>query len=620
MYRAPVTASKAPARMWLVSSWRSIAWAGLLAIAYLWSFAYHPPVNNPNENVRYYMTVAIVEHGTFAIDRVQERWGWVNDKATRDGHVYSVKAPGTSYLGIPAYFLYATITHALGDEPDRTTGLWVVRLFASILPLLAFAIVLHRFVARRVKNVWIADVTLLAVALGSNLYGYGMMFVSHATSAAAGFGAFMAIRRIEEVVRSGRRPSGLLCFAAGVLAASVTMLEYPGFAATVPLMVYATWATRFWRRLPSRLDRVAWLSFGAALPTAAVLFFHWRAFGHPLTPGHRMLETEAFRDLATQGFFGSSGMPSGQAVSSLLFSPECGLLPWTPFVALAPLGYAVLARSRGTRVAATVLLFVPMLSLLLISTMNNWRGGWTIGPRYLAIAVPFCAYAAAVALGAIERRSRELLGPTGRSTSVLRVLPTVALHGVAAGLAYASVIASAVPSAWYAHIPEDFSHPLPQLFAYLLREGFAPYNAGRTWLALEGTSGMIPLVATWIVAAAFASSASHAGERRSIARKLVIPIAVVALAVPVALSSAWAVLRSPDVPEGQLLRWRDEITRMWAPPDRDDVSRETERLERADEPRAEEWDAVAARWEDLGRYRDADHAKRRAARLRARDR
>ena len=85
-----MTSPIARAQTLLPPAWRSVVWAGLLAVAYLWAFPYHAQVNNPNENVRYYMTVAIVEHGTFAIDRVQERWGWVNDKATRDGHVYSV--------------------------------------------------------------------------------------------------------------------------------------------------------------------------------------------------------------------------------------------------------------------------------------------------------------------------------------------------------------------------------------------------------------------------------------------------------------------------------------------------------------------------------------------------
>ncbi|MCC7542551.1 MAG: hypothetical protein IT379_40420 [Deltaproteobacteria bacterium] len=609
-----MTVPNAPApRVLVPPSWRTAVWAGLLAVAYLWAFAYHAEVNNPNENVRYYMTVAIVEDGTFAIDRVQERWGWVNDKATRDGHVYSVKAPGTSYLGIPAYFVYAKITRALGGEPDRTTGLWILRVTASVLPMLVLALVLHRFVGRRTRSALLADASVLAVALGSNLYGYGMMFVSHATSAAAGFGAFMAARRIEEIVRGGRKPPGWLLLAAGALAASVTALEYPGFVATVPLLLYAVWATRFWKRLRARSLGVGWIALGAAVPTAAVLFFHWRAFGHPLTPGHRLLETEAFRDLATQGFFGSSGMPSGQALGSLVASPECGLVPWTPLVALAPIGFVLLLLRRGWRVAGASLIAVPVLSWVLISTMNNWRGGWTIGPRYLAIAVPFCVFGAAMACAEITRRAKR--------PAVGWVASTLAL-----GLAFASVIASAVPSAWYAHIPEDFSHPLPQLFAYLWRDGFAPHNAGRAWLGLEGTAGMLPLVVLWGLAALFAASATlfaSSGSRTSVGssaaslgRRAATAVAIAVLAVPVALGAAWPVLRSPDVPDGPLLRWRGEITRMWAPPESDDLSRETERLDHADDARAEEWEALAARWEDLGRYREADHAKRRAARAR----
>ncbi|MBM4321215.1 MAG: hypothetical protein FJ125_15005, partial [Deltaproteobacteria bacterium] len=66
----------------------------LLCLTLLWFFPYQEHLNNPNENVRIYLTRALVEHGTVAIGwRVQQgrrlvdrgsvtgEWGWVNDKA-----------------------------------------------------------------------------------------------------------------------------------------------------------------------------------------------------------------------------------------------------------------------------------------------------------------------------------------------------------------------------------------------------------------------------------------------------------------------------------------------------------------------------------------------------------
>ena len=90
----------------LPSRRRTLAALALCAFAYLYVFPYQPRINNPNENVRLYMTAALAEQGTYVIDDYRARWGWVNDCAVRDGHAYSVKAPATSFLGVPAYWLY----------------------------------------------------------------------------------------------------------------------------------------------------------------------------------------------------------------------------------------------------------------------------------------------------------------------------------------------------------------------------------------------------------------------------------------------------------------------------------------------------------------------------------
>ena len=60
-------------------------------------------VNNPNENARTYMTMALVEEHTLRVDDIRDRYGWTNDMARVPGpapgeeHYYSVKAPAVSY-------------------------------------------------------------------------------------------------------------------------------------------------------------------------------------------------------------------------------------------------------------------------------------------------------------------------------------------------------------------------------------------------------------------------------------------------------------------------------------------------------------------------------------------
>src|SRR5687768_17164455 len=69
-----------------------------------------------NENSRFALTRAIVEDGSVAIDRFHETTG---DKAYRDGHYYCDKAPGTSWLAVPAYALVYAVRRPTGGElPD----------------------------------------------------------------------------------------------------------------------------------------------------------------------------------------------------------------------------------------------------------------------------------------------------------------------------------------------------------------------------------------------------------------------------------------------------------------------------------------------------------------------
>ena len=77
---------------------RHLVWV-LVSLSYLAVAPYFPRINNPNENVRIWMTRAIALDHTLAIDHVSAEWGYVDDKAAAGGRLYSSKAPGTSLLG-----------------------------------------------------------------------------------------------------------------------------------------------------------------------------------------------------------------------------------------------------------------------------------------------------------------------------------------------------------------------------------------------------------------------------------------------------------------------------------------------------------------------------------------
>lgn len=71
----------------------------LAGVVILSVFPYLAAVNNPNENVRTYMTMALVEDGTLRIDRMVQRHGWINDMSTGTRSTGHCPAPPGSSQG-----------------------------------------------------------------------------------------------------------------------------------------------------------------------------------------------------------------------------------------------------------------------------------------------------------------------------------------------------------------------------------------------------------------------------------------------------------------------------------------------------------------------------------------
>ena len=88
----------------------------LAAFPFFALFLYLRAVNNPNELVRVFTTMALVDDATLAVDEQVATYGWVNDMAhvpsKFDGgklHYFMVKTPLSTYLGVPVYFAYAQV-------------------------------------------------------------------------------------------------------------------------------------------------------------------------------------------------------------------------------------------------------------------------------------------------------------------------------------------------------------------------------------------------------------------------------------------------------------------------------------------------------------------------------
>ena len=190
----------------------------LVAAAYLIVSPYFEAINNPNENVRVWATRAIVEHHVLDIDAVMREWGYVNDKAKNARHVYSSKAPGVSFAGVPVLFVETELRKLVGwPAPGKREATFWLRLVAVKLPMLAFFWLFARYVERKTRSGLARDLLLVALGLGTMLYPYGGMFVGHALAAAAVFSAFILMDdpRVDQPARGSGGAAASGCSSPG---------------------------------------------------------------------------------------------------------------------------------------------------------------------------------------------------------------------------------------------------------------------------------------------------------------------------------------------------------------------------------------------------------------------
>jgi hypothetical protein len=440
-------------------AWRH-GWLAAIAFAYLYVFPYYP--HSANELPRVLLVRAIVDDHTFAIDGQMQRWQELHlaDTSPSNGHIYSNKAPGSSLLAVP---FYAAVRWTLG-EPSLDTSLWLCRVVAGVIPALLFLWLLSGFLARLESAPGVSQLVLVAYAFGSMAMTFSILFFSHQLSAVCiGSAWILAIDVMEK--RRGLR----MMLAVGALAGTAPLVDYQAAFAGVPVAVYVL--SRVWH-WPGR-DIVRVLGFaaaGAVVPIAILLAYHWACFGSPLRTGYDASTT--FAQYHQQGFLGLT-RPHTDALWGSLFAPDNGLFTLAPWLLLAIPG-ALWLWQRGERALTATCVAVAIVFVLFVSSLTFWRGGWSIGPRYITVMLPFLLPLIAVAIAS------------------LRVRPLVL--GAACGLIVAAVVIYSTAAATSPYWPDSMRHPLYEVTFRFVRDGvFVPNLLSAC--GVSGLAGIVPFVA-----------------------------------------------------------------------------------------------------------------------------
>ncbi len=386
--------------------WSTTPAAALVALL-LGCYAYFYQAGGWNQNSRFNLVRATVEHGTLKTDRYAKNTG---DDAVRNGHHYCDKAPGSSWLCTPPY----AIVYVASGAPANPSPRWLAwaAWFSIVVAVSVPSVIAAVFLARLARALGLGDRAAIVVALG---WGLATMGLPYATllygNQIAGAFLLIAFTLLVEI-RRGAAPRPARMIAVGALIGFAGATEYPAALIAFPIAVYGLWV--------ARLKPCLWAVLGGAVPLAALAWYHTAAFG---SPGAFPYNFSVWKEPHT-GWFMGIGEPHGHALKEILVGAYRGLLYTTPWLALAVPGAVALAWSPQNRAEVAVCAWAVIMFLWLNSSIPPWHGGWGAGPRYL---VPMLPFAAMLAGGVLVWITRATAAP---ALKVARVVATLALAGL----------------------------------------------------------------------------------------------------------------------------------------------------------------------------------------------
>ena len=384
--------------------------AAHLFFLFLISYAYFYPGGGHNEAARYDTIRAILHDHSFIVDRFAYNSA---DLIRFENHYYSSKAPGTTFVGLPAFGLLEVIftyTPYLKSLPDFLRDHWIcywTSVITVAVPCALAMIVLYWLALKLLLVETQAALVTIAIGLGTIYFPFATLFFSHAVTAALVLTAFYQIFSCDLKLTTANdiKNSRWRVLLAGAALGAAIVYEFPAAIAVGLIGIYALWKFRQRPRLIALLAVAGFISLLPLFIQNAILF------GSPF-----FLSYEAYAASTNKAFEAHKHGLLGVTIplldpndwtlflhnlAEISYTPLRGLFYLNPVLCFVFPGFYFLLRSIVQReykypveAALSLLLFICyfVFNAGFGDSIVYWGGGASFGPRHLIPMLPFLAF------------------------------------------------------------------------------------------------------------------------------------------------------------------------------------------------------------------------------------
>jgi PA14 domain-containing protein len=350
---------------------------------------------------------------------------WINDFCgyntadiiTFHGHIYSVKAPGTSYTALIPWMIFQIGLLPMKAAHESLYWAFITYLttvFTTGLLISAMCVVMFRFARFLGASEGRAAGIALILGLGTIAFPYATELTGEPVAAVCVFIAFYLLATFDT------RPSPRRACAAGFLAGWAVLNDYPVFLVAAAIGIYALFKLRDWKYLAA-------FSAGAAITVVVMLAYNWGAFGNPFFFSYQAFklspaENRQFPEQAV-GFVGLT-YPKARILWNVLLDPQRGLFFCNPVLLLSIAGVGYFAQQKKWRAEFVVTVYSFVVLILFNAAYGesivSWGGGTATGPRQIVASVPFMV----LALAFLPAAYNWLLGAMGALSAAIMLMAT----------------------------------------------------------------------------------------------------------------------------------------------------------------------------------------------------